>query len=129
MNPHDSSPVSNSSPPVDGRARGLAAMQQVYGWSVDTVEGAFLETTVDRLFGELWADDVMSIAQRRLLVIGLLVGLGEWDVVDLQLDAAFRLGELDGEQLRHMVTFLAHYAGWPRGAKLNTIVETRLARG
>jgi 4-carboxymuconolactone decarboxylase len=62
-----------------------------------------------------------------LLLIGLLVGYGLDDVVELQLESALRLNELEGDELREIVVFLTHYAGWPRGAKLNGLVEKLLA--
>ena len=57
-----------------------------------------------------------------------VVAGGMEDVASLQLDAAVRLGELDAEDLRSIVVFVAHYAGWPRGAKLNTEVEKIIAK-
>jgi 4-carboxymuconolactone decarboxylase len=113
--------------PDDARARGIEMMKKVYGWDVNEVSGDFVEQTVDQLFGEIWARDALTIRERRLLLIGLLVGQGLDDVVELQLDAARRLDELTDEQLREIVVFLSYYAGWPRGAKLNAIVEKLLA--
>jgi 4-carboxymuconolactone decarboxylase len=110
------------------RARGLAMMKQVYGWDITTVDGDFMELTVDHLFGEIWARDGFTVAERRLLLIGLLMGAGLDDVLGIQLDAATRLGELDEQQLRELVIFFSHYAGWPRGAKLNSAVEELIAK-
>jgi 4-carboxymuconolactone decarboxylase len=110
------------------RARGKALMQQVYGWDIDHVEGPFVEYTVDHLFAEVWDEGKLSIKERRLMLIGMAAGSGLEDVAGLQLDAAVRLGELDADDLRTIVVFLAHYAGWPRAAKLNTEVEKIIAR-
>ena len=112
----------------DRRQRGLAMMKDVYGWDIPHVEGAFVESTVDHLFGEVWAEGTLSIKERRMMLIGMAVAGGMEDVASLQLDAAVRLGELDAEDLRSIVVFVAHYAGWPRGAKLNTEVEKIIAR-
>ena len=60
---------------------------------------------------------------RRLLLIGLLVGQGKDDVAEIQIDAALRAAELDADQLREVVIFLTHYAGWPTGAKLSMQAE------
>lgn len=103
-------------------------MKQVYGWDIDEVEGPFVESTVDHLFGEVWAEGKLSVRDRRLLLIGLATGTGMEDVAGLQLDAALRLGELDADDLRTIVVFLAHYAGWPHGAKLSNEVEKLIAR-
>ena len=111
----------------DRRQRGLAMMKDVYGWDVPHVEGAFVESTVDHLFADVWTEGTMSIKERRLMLIGMAVAGGMEDVASLQLDAAVRLGELDADDLRSIVVFVAHYAGWPRGAKLNTEVEKIIA--
>jgi 4-carboxymuconolactone decarboxylase len=108
---------------TDKRARGLQKMREVYGWDIPVVEGDFVELTVDHLFAEIWSRDVLSIRDRRLLLIGLLVGSGLDDVAELQLESALKLKEATPEELREIVVFLAHYAGWPRAAKLNSIVE------
>ena len=68
-----------------------------------------------------------EIRERRLLLIGLLVGLGKEDVLDIQLASALKRGELDAAQLRELVIFFAHYAGWPAAATLNTRVEKLIA--
>ncbi|WP_436794499.1 carboxymuconolactone decarboxylase family protein [Actinospongicola halichondriae] len=112
----------------DRRERGKAQMKEVYGWDIDQVEGAFVETTVDHLFGEVWANGTLSVKERRLMLIGMAVAGGMEDVAGLQLDAAVRLGELDADDLRGIVVFVAHYAGWPHAAKLNTGVEKIIAR-
>ncbi|HLF99133.1 MAG TPA: carboxymuconolactone decarboxylase family protein [Acidimicrobiia bacterium] len=116
----------------DRRARGLEIMRQVYGWEIDEPStddpGDFLNLTVDHLFGTVWDRGDFTLRERRLLLVGLLVGLGLDDVAELQCDAALRVGDLSATDLRELVVFLAHYAGWPRGAKLNSAVETLIAR-
>lgn len=115
--------------PEDRRARGLEMMRRVYGWDIgDDVHGAFVESTVDHLFGEIWADGTMSIRERRLLLIGLLLGSGQPDVVGLQLDCAVDIGELSIDELRQIVLFVAHYAGWSVAARMNSKVEELAAQ-
>lgn len=109
------------------RTRGKDQMREVYGWDIDPTT-PFETETVDHLFGEVWAEGTLSVRDRRLVLIGLAASSGLEDVAGLQLDAALRLGELDADDLRTLVVFLAHYAGWPRAAKLNSEVETLLAR-
>lgn len=111
--------------PEDPRERGLEMMKRVYGWDIgaDNVDGAFVEATVDHLFGEIWADGDLSIRDRRLVLIGLLLGSGQDDVVGLQLDCATDIGEISIDELRELVLFVAHYAGWSVAARLNSKVE------
>ncbi|GAA0855075.1 MULTISPECIES: carboxymuconolactone decarboxylase family protein [Streptosporangium] len=104
-------------------------MKQVYGWDhVGDGPGDFFGMTVEHLFAEVWSREGISTRDRRLLLVGLLVGQGMDDVVGLQLDAALRTGDLTPDELREIVIFLTHYAGWPRGAKLNGQVEELIAR-
>ncbi|HUJ08220.1 MAG TPA: carboxymuconolactone decarboxylase family protein [Streptosporangiaceae bacterium] len=111
----------------DRRRRGLETMGQVYGWEVQDGPGDFFGLTVEHLFAEIWTRPGLTQRDRRLLLIGLLVGQGLHDVAEIQVDAALRQGELDVEQLREIVIFLTHYAGWPSGAKLSMLTEKVIA--
>jgi 4-carboxymuconolactone decarboxylase len=111
------------------RRRGLDTMKQVYGWDdVGDGPGDFFGITVDHLFADIWNREGLSYRDRRLLLIGLLTGLGEHDVTELQIAAALGNGELTEDQLREIAIFLTHYVGWPRGTKVNTAVEKVIAR-
>jgi 4-carboxymuconolactone decarboxylase len=112
----------------DKRQVGLDKMREVYGWDVQDGPGDFFAMTVDHLFAEVWTRPGLEQKERRLLLIGLLVGMGLDDVLGIQLDSALKLGELSPDQLREIVIFLTHYAGWPRGAKMNSAVEELIAR-
>ena len=110
------------------RRKGLDKMNEVYGWQMPAdVPGDFFAMTVEHLFAEVWTRPGFDIRERRLLLIGLLVGLGSQDVLDIQLTSALKRGELDAAQLRELVIFLAHYAGWPAAAGLTTRVEKLIA--
>jgi 4-carboxymuconolactone decarboxylase len=107
---------------------GLAKMNEVYGWQSGDFPGDFFAITRDHLFGEIWTRPGLSTEQRRLMLIGALAATGKHDILDIQLDAARRLGELDDTALRELVIFLAHYCGWPTGATLNGQVEKIIAK-
>lgn len=109
------------------RERGKARMRDVYGWDFEPNQ-PFEVATVDHLFGEVWELGSLSVRERRLVLIGLCAGSGLEDVAGLQLDAAMSKGELSASDLRALVVFLAHYAGWPRAAKVNSHVEEIIAR-
>ena len=114
---------------ADRRAAGRELMARVYGWDeAPDVPGNFFALTAEHLFGTIWARPGLSMRDRRLLLLGLLVGLGERDVVDLQLGAALKNAELSADELREIVVFLTHYAGWPRGAALNTQAERAITQ-
>lgn len=111
----------------EARQRGKDQMRQVYGWDIEP-DKPFEVATVDHLFGEVWAQGDLSVRDRRLVLIGMAAGSGLEDVAGLQMDAALKLGELDADDLRTLVVFLAHYAGWPRAARSNTEVEKIISR-
>ena len=100
---------------MDARAAGRAKMQEVYGFNVDpdTVEGPYVDVTVDHLFGAIWTREALSIRDRRLVTIGVLAAQGKDDLCEIQFGAALERGEFDEEQLRELVLHLAHYIGWP----------------
>lgn len=110
------------------RRRGLDKMAEVYGWEVSDGPGDFFGMTVEHLFGEVWTREGLSQRERRILLLGLVIGSGLDDVTGLQLETALRLGELDADELRDIVIFATHYVGWPKGAKLNTQVEDLIAK-
>lgn len=113
----------------DKRRLGLDTMASVYGWAeVHDGDGDFFGYTAEHLFGEIWQREGLSFRDRRLLLIGLLVGRGLHDVVPLQVEGALANSELSAGELREIVILLTHYAGWPDGAKLNSQVETLIAR-
>jgi 4-carboxymuconolactone decarboxylase len=112
----------------DRRQRGLAKMSEVYGWEVQDGPGDFFGLTVDHLFAEIWTRPGLTLRDRRLLLLGLLVGQGLQDVADIQIDAALRRGELTPEELREIAIFLTHYAGWPSGARLSMQTEKLIGK-
>ncbi len=112
----------------DRRRRGLERMEEVYGWEMKDGPGDFFGYTADHLFADIWSRPGLTIEQRRLLLIGLLAGAGRFDVLGIQLEAALKRGDLDATELREIVVFLAHYAGWPTGATMNNQVEEIIGR-
>ena len=110
------------------RRIGLEKMEQVYGFDMTDGAGDFFAITADHLFADIWTRPGLSDRDRRLLLIGLLAGSGGHDVLTIQIPAAYAAGELDDLQLREIVIFLCHYAGWPNGARINSIVEDTIAK-
>ena len=105
------------------RQRGLDKMSEVYGWEFEDGPGDFFGYTADHLFADIWSRPGLDTKERRLLLVGMLAAQGATDVLEIQLGAAHRNGELGDEGLREIVVFLAHYAGWPVAARLNNVVE------
>ena len=110
------------------RRKGLEKMEQVYGFDMTDGTGDFFAYTADHLFADIWSRPGLSDRDRRLLLIGMLTGTGAQDVLSIQVPAAYAAGELDDVALREIVIFLCHYAGWPNGARLSSLVEDTIAK-
>ena len=110
--------------------RGARMLNEVYAGDVGVPpEGtmAFTDVMLRSLFAEVWDRDVLSIDQRRLLIMGVIAARGEADVFQVQAMAALKRGELTPDQLRECIIMLAPYAGYPSTAGLNAVVEATIA--
>ena len=116
--------------PDSPRARGMAKMEEVYGFSVDPdqIAGPYVDFTVDHLFGAVWTRPELDTRDRRLMTIGVLAALGQPQLVEIQFRSALERGELTEEQVRETVVHLAHYIGWPLSTEVNAVAEKVIAR-
>jgi len=108
------------------RERGRETIEQVYaGDVVVPPEGAsdFADLMLSQLFAEIWTRDVLSMRDRRLLLLGAILAQGESMTFGIQSKAALKNGELTPEQLREVLIFLVHYVGYPRAAGMLGVVE------
>lgn len=121
-----------SEPSASGtpRSRGIAKMEEVYGFSVDPdqLEGPYAAFTVDHLFGTVWTRDALGTRDRRLTTIGVLAALGQSPLIEIQFRSALDRGELTEEQVRELVLHLTHYIGWPLSAEVNAVAEKVIAQ-
>ncbi len=114
----------------DRYQRGAEMIKKVYaGDVVVPPEGAmaFSDLMLKSLFAEVWTRDVLSIRDRRLILLGVIGALGEKDTFAIQAKASLKNGEMTPEQLREVVIMLANYAGYPRAAGMIGVVEQQIA--
>ena len=109
---------------------GRSKMEEVYGFSVDpdTIEGPYVDVTVDHLFGAIWTREALDVRDRRMLTIGVLAALGLDPLLEVQFRSALERGELSEEQVREAILHLAHYVGWPLSAGANAAAERVIAQ-
>lgn len=112
----------------ESRRRGLEKMEQVYGFEMSDGDGDFFRYTVEHLFGDIWQRPGLDDRDRRLFLIGMLVGQRATDVLGIQVPAALANDELTPEQLRELVIMACHYDGWPNGSRFNQVVEEAIGR-
>lgn len=99
--------------------RGAEMIRKVYAGDVVTPPKGtmpFSDLMLEQLFAEIWTRDELSVKERRLVMMGVIGGMGEKDTWRIQARAALKNGELTPDQLREVVITLAQYAGYPRAA-------------
>lgn len=112
------------------RKRGVEMIQKVYaGDVVVPPEGAmaFTDVMLEQVFAEVWSRDVLSIRDRRLLLLGIIAEKGELNTFGIQAKAALKNGELEPDELRELLLMIAQYAGYPRAAALVGVIEQKIA--
>lgn len=110
--------------------RGLDRMREVYAGDVTVPpEGVmdFADVMVRSLFAEVWDRDVMSIRDRRLLILAATVGASSSDAWKAHAKAALKKGELSPAELRETLIVLAPYCGYPKVADLIPACEELIA--
>jgi 4-carboxymuconolactone decarboxylase len=111
--------------------RGQEMLQEVYAGDVVTAPRgamAFSDIMLETLFAEVWTrTEILSIRDRRLLMLGSIIAMGEHMTFRIQLKAAMKNGELNAEQARETLIHMAQYAGYPRVAGLVGEVEAVIA--
>lgn len=111
--------------------RGEAMFDLVYGGVVplparDT-RSPYVANTIDHLFGEIWPRDVLTLEQRRLLILGAVIALGEEGIAEIQVTAALAKGELSVEQAEEIRLFMVHYVGHPRISSFSAALARAVA--
>ena len=111
------------------RERGLDMLRKVYAGDVVTPpEGnVFTDIMLEQVFAEVWSRDVLSIRDRRILLLGIIAEKGEAMTFGIQVKAALKNGELTADEVREFTLMIAQYAGYPRAAALVGIIEEKIA--
>ena len=107
------------------RKKGLAKMNEVYGWEMSNVEGnEYFALTADHLFGTIWTRPGLSMRDKRIMTLTVVTALGNSDLAEIQANAALANGEITEDELKEMAIFLTHYLGFPLGSKLDGVIST-----
>jgi len=118
--------------PKSSYDRGMEKMAEVYGGEVVALpEGtlAFNDVMMRGLFAEVWDRDILSVRDRRLLIMGVIAARGSVDTWKIQAAASLANSELSEDELRETLVMLAPYAGYPSVAPLVAETEGVIARG
>jgi 4-carboxymuconolactone decarboxylase len=114
------------------RERGVEMFNEVYCGDLGALpapgQSRFIDHMLETLFGALWADETLSIRERRLLLIGVIAAQGDDTTLTIQLRSALKRGELTPAQLEAITVFLTQYIGYPKGSRLFSIASQLLAQ-
>ena len=111
------------------RKRGIEMIKKVYaGDVVPPPEGnVFTDIMLEQVFAEVWSRDVLSIRDRRILLLGIIAEKGETMTLGIQAKAALKNGELSPDELREFLLMIAQYSGYPRAAAAVGVIEQMIA--
>ena len=107
------------------RALGEKTIADVYaGDVVVPPEGyAFTDIMLKQLFAELWTRDTLSMRDKRILLLGIIAEKGEPTTFKIQVKASLKRGEMNPDEARELLLFIAQYAGYPRAASMLAPLE------
>jgi 4-carboxymuconolactone decarboxylase len=98
------------------RQRGLQVYKKM-GWGTNPdlrrLDEDFWKLTTDFVFGEVWSRPGLSLRERELVVLAVLIALGT-EGMDLHLRHAHKLG-ISEQQIKEVIFQVMYYVGQPRG--------------
>ena len=110
------------------RRKGLAKMNEVYGWEMPDLPGDYFALTADHLFADIWSRPGLSMRDKRIMTLSVVTAFGLPDLAEIQVNAALHNQEMSDDELRAMAVFITHYVGFPLGSTFNNVVEKVIAR-
>ncbi|MEP7088313.1 MAG: carboxymuconolactone decarboxylase family protein [Gemmatimonadota bacterium] len=119
----------------DSHAAGMAVRRKVLGDAhVDRAVAATTSLTEDfqslitrYAWGEIWTRPGLDVRARRVLVIGTLVALSQWEELALHVRAALSSGDLSANDVKEIVLQQAIYCGVPASNAAFRIVSDVIA--
>jgi 4-carboxymuconolactone decarboxylase len=108
----------------DKRQRGIAKFAEVMGFPPPDVPGdVFFDATIEHLFADVWTRPGLSVRERRLITLTVLMCVANEMPLRLHLGAALKSGDLDDQTIDELILHVAHYGGWPVAAVAAQVVR------
>jgi 4-carboxymuconolactone decarboxylase len=101
---------------MDEREQAMEQWREVMGFDPPPIGDAYMELTLDHVFGRIWTRPGLTRRERRLVTLTAAATGGQSEPLGLHVAAALQSGDLSADDLHEWVVHLAHYAGWPAGA-------------
>jgi len=111
------------------RVLGEATIKDVYAGdvSVQPPGNPFSDVMLTQLFAELWTRDILSMRDKRLLLLGIIAEKGAIMPFKVQIKAALKRGDMDIAESRELLLFIAQYSGYPAAATMAAPLEEAIA--
>ena len=97
--------------------RGQAVFKKMHGDVIPPLTpemGTFPQISVRNIYNDIWGREVMSIRDRRLMVLGALAAMTLTEPLETHLRSALALGELTSDEVDEFGIALSPYIGAPR---------------
>ena len=119
----------------DPLAAGMTVRRKVLGDAhVDRAVAATTQLTEEfqslitrYAWGEIWARPGLDVRTRRVLVIGTLVALGQWEELAMHVRAALAAGDLSANDVKEIALQQAIYCGVPAANAAFRVVSEVIA--
>jgi 3-hydroxyisobutyrate dehydrogenase-like beta-hydroxyacid dehydrogenase/alkylhydroperoxidase/carboxymuconolactone decarboxylase family protein YurZ len=111
-----------------GEGRGRSTTERVFGYPAQAPATEFARISGERVVDGLWDRPGLPDRDRRLLTLAVLATAANDQALEVHLDGALRSGDLTAAQLEEAAIHLAHYAGWPAGARFEAHVRAAVER-
>ena len=101
------------------RAQGEKVLEQLgWGahWNNPDLDNRFWDFTLENNFGTLWARPQLSLRDREMITLSVLVALGAGDGILPHFRNARNVG-ITEEEVRELIFQVMYYAGWSRGSQ------------
>lgn len=112
-------------------ARGKEIFEKCYGDVIappSVIESKALSGMAMKMFNDIWGNDTLSFRDKRLIVLGIIAGLGaDSSLFEIHSKSALRNGELNSDELQAVLLTALPYVGFPRVSPLARIVDSVIA--
>jgi 4-carboxymuconolactone decarboxylase len=114
----------------DRLERGKETFKKVYGSILKVPEKttAFTNLTLTTLFSEVWSRNILSMRDKRLLILGTIAGQGaDPSLFEIHTRSALANGELQYVDLEEICMLLIFYCGFPHTSPIYLVCQKILA--
>ena len=113
---------------TERRARGDKFYREVTTTEPPPVQDAYMEFTMDEVFGDVWSRPGLTRKERRFITLTCVAMTGAPTALQSHVSAAINSGDISAEEMIEWCVHLAHYGGWPLSSSAYTAIQTALGR-